>query len=104
MYWRRFATKDIPVDDKEKFEAWLKERWEEKDKLLEHFAQTGRFPANTNQPGATTRKPEHFETFVKPRSVLEIFGVMVPVAIAVSGAYVADRLVVAIFKHMLWKW
>lgn len=44
MYWRRFAISEIPLDDQKEFEAWLTERWAEKDQLLEHFAETGKFP------------------------------------------------------------
>ncbi|KAI9741809.1 MAG: hypothetical protein M1834_000195 [Cirrosporium novae-zelandiae] len=46
MYWRRFAIADIPVDDHDAFDLWLRERWVEKDALLEHYVQNGRFPAD----------------------------------------------------------
>lgn len=44
MYWRRFATKSIPMDDTKAFDIWLRERWTEKDKLIENYIRTGRFP------------------------------------------------------------
>jgi Acyltransferase C-terminus len=46
MYWRRFAISSIPLGDVKEFEVWLNQRWEEKDRLLEYFNQTGRFPAD----------------------------------------------------------
>jgi lysocardiolipin and lysophospholipid acyltransferase len=44
MYWRRFAISSIPLDDPEKFDLWLRERWTEKDALIEQYVATGRFP------------------------------------------------------------
>ncbi|KAM5485118.1 protein required for normal CLN1 and CLN2 G1 cyclin expression [Microsporum canis] len=44
FYWRRFALADIPLDKQEDFEAWLFERWAEKDALLDAFIETGKFP------------------------------------------------------------
>lgn len=44
MYWRRFAMSAIPLDDPEKFDLWLRERWIEKDALIEQYVATGRFP------------------------------------------------------------
>ena len=49
MYWRRFPVSSIPVSDTKEFEIWLKQVWQEKDDLLEYFAQNGRFPADEGQ-------------------------------------------------------
>ena len=49
MYWRRFAISTIPIDDAPKFELWLRQRWIEKEALLEGYLQTGRFPADESQ-------------------------------------------------------
>jgi len=46
MYWRRFATSSIPVNDPAKFELWLRDRWWEKEALMEGYVQNGRFPAD----------------------------------------------------------
>ena len=46
MHWRRFAISEIPLDDQKEFEVWLTKRWAEKDQLLDHFFETGRFPAD----------------------------------------------------------
>jgi len=44
MHFRRFKIADIPVDNDKAFDVWLRNRWREKDYLLEHFAQYNRFP------------------------------------------------------------
>lgn len=44
FYWRRFAISEIPLDDQKEFDAWLYKRWQEKDKLLDEFVETGMFP------------------------------------------------------------
>lgn len=49
MYWRRFAVSTIPLDDAQEFELWLRQRWLEKEVLLEGYLQTGRFPADECQ-------------------------------------------------------
>lgn len=52
FYWRRFRVDTIPTDDSEKFDVWLRERWYEKDALMEQYISTGRFPP---LPGALTQ-------------------------------------------------
>jgi 1-acyl-sn-glycerol-3-phosphate acyltransferase len=47
MYWRRFKISSIPIDDPKAFDLWLRAHWTAKDKLLEGFVRTGRFPAET---------------------------------------------------------
>ncbi|KAI1822747.1 acyltransferase-domain-containing protein [Xylaria intraflava] len=59
FYWRRFALDDIPLENQEDFDKWLRERWYEKDALMEQYVSTGRFPAN----GAGLKG--HIETEVK---------------------------------------
>lgn len=46
MYWRRFPTSSIPINDPALFEQWLRDRWLEKDALLENYVRNGRFPAD----------------------------------------------------------
>lgn len=46
MYWRRFAVSSIPIDDPQQFELWLRQRWLEKEQLLEQYVRDGRFPAD----------------------------------------------------------
>lgn len=47
MYWRRFAVKDIPLDNEKAFELWLIARWREKDLLIENYVIHGHFPEDT---------------------------------------------------------
>ncbi len=44
VHWRRFATKDIPLNDPAEFDQWLYRRWVEKDALLKHFQAHDQFP------------------------------------------------------------
>lgn len=92
MYWRRFAVKDIPLDDAEKFELWLRERWYEKDSFIEHFLVTGRFPAAkeaTNGVPAGKGNDDFIETEVKLNNILEVGNIFVVLA---SAALVANLL------------
>jgi hypothetical protein len=100
MYWRRFAIADIPVaEDPKVFEAWLRQKWDEKDRLLEQYHQTGRFPADDGD--AHVAKPDGFtetkigpgghgyiETRIKNKYLLEFLVVYIPLIVCVSIAYV----------------
>jgi lysocardiolipin and lysophospholipid acyltransferase len=85
MYWRRFAISSIPLDDAKEFEAWLNQRWKEKDQLLECFNKTGRFPADD---AATAEKTnDYIETEVKLvrwYEVGQIFVVLATLALVVN--------------------
>lgn len=68
MYWRRFAIADMPLDDHEKFDVWLRERWYEKDSFIDHYLTTGRFPADkgaVNGISSETGNNDFIETEVK---------------------------------------
>ena len=54
MHWRRFKVSSIPLETPEDFHAWLIERWNEKEILLEEHAKTGRFSCSINQGKAIT--------------------------------------------------
>lgn len=71
FYWRRFAVADIPLDSQEQFDKWLRERWCEKDALMEQYVSTGRFPEN----GAGVKG--HIETEVKTQHWWEFIKVYV---------------------------
>jgi hypothetical protein len=45
MHWRRFHFDDIPIDSKAAFDVWLRNRWREKDYMLEYYNRNNRFPA-----------------------------------------------------------
>jgi hypothetical protein len=46
MHWRRFHIDSIPINNKAAFEVWLRNRWREKDYMLEYFNRNTRFPAD----------------------------------------------------------
>ncbi|KAI1368127.1 acyltransferase-domain-containing protein [Xylaria arbuscula] len=73
FYWRRFALADIPLENQEDFDRWLRERWYEKDELMEQYVSTGRFPAN----GAGIKG--HLETEVKTQYWWEFLRIFMPV-------------------------
>ena len=71
----------IPMDDPKAFEAWLLERWREKDDILEQFMQSGRFPPNGRGTTFTkdeTDQPPYFETKVQLASIGEYLWNFVP--------------------------
>ncbi|KZF22569.1 hypothetical protein L228DRAFT_210419 [Xylona heveae TC161] len=49
MYWRRFHVSSIPANDPKAFEVWIRDRWMEKDDLMEYYMQNGRFPADEGE-------------------------------------------------------
>ena len=51
MHFRRFRIKDIPVHDTVQFDLWLRQRWVEKDDLVEYYNQNGRFPEDKAPSG-----------------------------------------------------
>jgi len=65
------------LDSQEKFDIWLRDRWAEKDALMEAYLSTGRFPSS---PSATEKGQDTFiETEVKTRypfEFLQIFSVI----------------------------
>ncbi|KAI9896837.1 hypothetical protein N3K66_007859 [Trichothecium roseum] len=75
LYWRRFRVADIPLDDQEKFDIWMREEWYKKDALMEEYMTTGRFPA---MAGA---KLDFVTTSVKTRKPWEILQVFTVVGI-----------------------
>jgi hypothetical protein len=82
----------IPLDDPEKFDLWLRERWTEKDALIEQYMATGRFPESADlaingtdssleQKGQSgflesNVKTSHFWEFLQIFVVLGAFGLV----------------------------
>ena len=91
MHWRRFAVKDMPLDDKDAMYEWVLQRWREKDELIEAWAKTGKFPADAEavdiEGGPTDGfKTAYISTEVKPRSPFEFLQIFAPVsAVALIG-------------------
>jgi 1-acyl-sn-glycerol-3-phosphate acyltransferase len=83
MHWRRFAIKDVPFHDIKAFEAWLLQRWREKDDLLEYYIQNGRFPADDGvsegvNGSGKVKGAGYIETEVRPKNPLEVVLIAAP--------------------------
>jgi len=82
MHWRRFHVNDIPVDDEKAFEVWLRNRWREKDYLLEYFVRHNRFPSDVDwliKGENKTREAPYIETQVKSGNWEEFLMIFAPV-------------------------
>jgi 1-acyl-sn-glycerol-3-phosphate acyltransferase len=83
FYWRRFRVDEIPLDSAEAFDAWLRERWYEKDALMEQYVATGRFPASPSEAVAgTDAKAGFVETEVRTRYSWEFLQVYTVLGVA----------------------
>lgn len=91
MFWRRFAISSIPVDDSKAFELWLRARWHEKDRLIESYHRTGRFPADDGvdkgPDGKTRRGAGFIETEIKPTHWYEFMQVFAPIGLLALVLY-----------------
>ncbi|OAA65639.1 Phospholipid/glycerol acyltransferase [Niveomyces insectorum RCEF 264] len=86
FHWRRFRVDDIPLETAEVFDQWLRDRWYEKDAMMETYLTTGRLPAS---PQATSPgEADYIETEVRTRYPWEIFQVFS----VVSTVWVLYRL------------
>ena len=85
MYWRRFRINSIPLDDPKQFELWLRSRWMEKDKFIDTYLRTGRFPADTgsnkNSKGEMMHGAGHIEAEIRPRYWYEFMQVFAPIGL-----------------------
>ena len=102
MYWRRFATKDIPLGDEKVFGDWLLERWREKDELLQHYLDHGKFPADEgvslNQEGEEIKGAGWIETEVRPKFWWEFLTVFVPLGAVLMVLRVIAQLVIIVLR------
>jgi hypothetical protein len=87
MHFRRFKIADIPIQNEKSFDVWLRNRWREKDYLLEHFAQYNRFPEDdkwlikqrqTGKKGPVPAKS--IETQIKSNSLEEFLSIFAPLS------------------------
>lgn len=92
MYWRRFPVSSIPLDDSHAFEHWLRARWTEKDRLIEGYLRTGRFPADKgvsrSRDGKLHRGAGYIETEIKPTYWYEFLQVFAPMGLFALVLYV----------------
>ncbi|KAJ4379075.1 hypothetical protein N0V86_005116 [Didymella sp. IMI 355093] len=102
MYWRRFATKDIPLGDEKVFGDWLLERWREKDALLQHYLDHGKFPADegagVNDKGQSVQGAGWIETEVRPKYWWQFVTVFVPLAAVLLLLRVVAQLVIMVLR------
>ena len=109
MYWRRFVVAGIPAGDLQAFEHWIMQRWLEKDALLEHYAQHGRFPTSDEmvaQDSATedNERPKkeagrYIETEVKLGHWIEVGQIFV----ALAGFGLAWALLLRVWRAVFGK-
>lgn len=101
MHWRRFAVKDMPIEDHDAMYKWVLDRWREKDELLEQFARTGKFPASLDAVDIEGGPKDSFKTAyinteVQPKSPFEFLQMFAPVAAVAMvgrvGVQIIDRV------------
>lgn len=87
MHFRRFKIADIPIDDDKAFDLWLRNRWREKDYLLEHFVKYDRFPEDEQwlfkQKAAKKTGPmnaKFIETQIKTNNLEEFLSIFAPLS------------------------
>lgn len=109
MHWRRFHISDIPIQNTKAFEVWLRNRWREKDYMLEYFQKHTRFPAenfwkdhldmgdrssqNSQSIRSVPRPAVQIETQVKSgnwNEFVKIFAPISSVLMALTVAYGAN--------------
>lgn len=109
MHWRRFHISTIPIQNTAAFDVWLRNRWREKDYMLEYFNRNTRFPAEdfwknhldmssqSSQGGKSIRSVPHpavqIETEVKSgnwNEFVKIFAPITSVMMALTVAYGAS--------------
>ncbi|KAF2753637.1 acyltransferase-domain-containing protein [Pseudovirgaria hyperparasitica] len=108
MHWRRFRIADIPLDGPKAFDAWLRNRWREKDYMLAYFAKHTRFPATSywkdqlaqgadskseSSIRSVARPAVSIETEIKsgrPEEFIRIFAPITALAMALFLAYGAS--------------
>ncbi|KIV99130.1 uncharacterized protein PV09_09162 [Verruconis gallopava] len=87
MHFRRFKVTDIPVNSEAAFDVWLRNRWREKDYLLEHFVRHNSFPEDSHwlikQRTSRMNGPHPakiIETQIKSNSLEEFLSIFAPLS------------------------
>lgn len=92
MYWRRFAIKNIPIDNEKAFELWLLARWREKDLLIENYLIHGQFPGDTGvskkPSGEIVRGAGHHKVEIRSSHWYEFLQIFAPMGILAMVLYV----------------
>jgi len=87
MHFRRFKISEIPIDDDKAFEVWLRNRWREKDYLLEHFVRYNTFPESPTwivkqrlQKTKSAMPAKFIETQIKSNNLEEFLSIFAPLS------------------------
>ncbi|KAK4955403.1 hypothetical protein LTR66_013467 [Elasticomyces elasticus] len=94
MYWRRYRISEIPIENDKAFAMWLKNRWTEKDYLLENFSRHGCWPADGpikavqrdyKDGDKTQYKAKFIETEVRAGGFEEFMSIFAPITAAATA-------------------
>ena len=95
VYYRKFPISDIPIETAA-LTMWLYDRFVEKEKLLEIFYKTGKFP-EFNMEGYTINE----NSLLRPRNIrlsnFKIIATDIVLAIMLYAAYCILHYVVTLF-------
>ncbi|KXH32417.1 acyltransferase [Colletotrichum nymphaeae SA-01] len=75
FHWRRFHLADIPLDDAKVFDTWLRERWYEKDAIMEEYLSTGRFPASQDLKGGFVETEVRLKSWIELGQIFVVLGI-----------------------------
>ncbi|KAF2397281.1 acyltransferase-domain-containing protein [Trichodelitschia bisporula] len=81
MHFRRFRISSIPIDNDDAFALWLRNRWREKDYMLEHFARHNKFPSDSlwlTKPNPKPCPARVIETDIRPNRMEEFLAIFAP--------------------------
>lgn len=88
---------DIPLESGEQFELWLRERWYEKDRLMEEYMATGRFPSSPVRSDSAARSGSqktvsHIETEVRTKHGWEFIQIFVVLGVFGLAANILAKI------------
>ena len=105
MHWRRFPIANVPFHNAKAFDVWLRNRWREKDYMLEYFRRNNKFPAeafwkdqfdandaassSTRSIRSAPRPARIIETEVKSGSWNEFIKIFAPITSVITALAVA---------------
>jgi hypothetical protein len=75
---------DVPEDERQTFDVWLRDRWTEKDQLMQRFHDTGSFsPSLERHPGTSVPLQLRHQ-----REILDAFFFFIPPIIGFAWAQI----------------
>lgn len=109
FYWRRFRVDEIPLDDAAEFDEWLRNRWYEKDALLDGYLDTGKFPplpskveggAKVVEGDATAEDASGDDGYVETEVRTKSLGEFTRVYVVLATVYLLWRVVSRFWERM----